>query len=357
MPDLSLVIKPVNQLKQKLIGRIILCGFVDLPECEFKKYVAELEKDGLFKKLVDCKVLRFKRFLRTGWSAEPLELAEKTVSGKSSVDIMTLIETKGKTVQLIKSMGSEKFKEYFLYNDRNLTFSQVAQSCNLSEADVKSIYTLLDELEINAGFHQIPDEGKMHYTRIGAIEKNNAGGFVINYFSTQQAKGRYDIDYQKLEFLQKKESLSPEEFKKVAGLVKKLELVNICKTILWQIVDKIISVQNSYLCSGKYEDIVPCTQKTIAVEIGITPSIICRLIQYKTIILPWGEEKKLKELLPHRKELIKSKLKDIIDTQKELFSDSQLKYKLERDFNIVVSRRSISQYRQELKLFSSLRRN
>lgn len=357
MPDLSLVAKPVNQLEQKLVGRIMLSNFVGLPEEEFRKSVAELEKDSLFKRLVDCKVLRFKRFLRTGWSADALELAEKTVSGKSSVDVMTLIETKGKTVQLIKSMGAEKFKEYFLYNDRNLTFSQVAQSCNLTAADVKSIYTLLNDLEINAEFHQVPEEGKIHYTRIGSIEKNRAGDFTVNYFSAQAAKGRYDIDYQELEFLRKKEPHSPIEFGKIDSLVKKLELVNIRKTILWQIVDKIISVQNSYLCSGKYDDLVPCTQKTIAAEIGINPSIICRLIQYKTVILPWGEEKKLKELLPHRKELIKSKLKDIIDTGKESFSDSQLKHKLERDFNMVVSRRSVSQYRQELKLSGSLRRN
>lgn len=360
MNNLSLIAEPVTQLRQKLAGRLMLCNFINLTEQDFRKYIVKLEQDGIFKKLVSSKVIQFKRFPKTGWSSRFIELDEKIISDKSAPDIGTLLEEKGRVIQLIRNVGIERFKEYFLYNDQNLTINRIARYCDLSVAEVKDINDLLDKVEITAEFYQSPTvtpENQIHYSKIAAIVRNNDDGFNIDYFSTHQAKGRYSIDYEKLKLLRQNGVKDHKELEKIDKLLKKLELVNIRKTILWQILDKIVAVQNKYLCSGEYSDFIPFTQKELADKISITPSIICRTIQYKTVIMPWGEEKKLKDLLPNKKELTKYKLKSLIEGERRPSSDTDLQNRLNHDFGILISRRSISEYRKELGIFCSFRRN
>lgn len=359
MNNLSLIAKPTTQLKQKLVGRLMLCNFINLPEQDFRKYIVKLEQDGLFKKLVSSNVIQFKRFPKTGWSSRFAELDEKLISDKSAPDISTLLEEKGSLIQLIRNVGIEKFKEYFLYNDQNSTISQIARSCNLSIAEVKDINDLLDKVEITAEFYQsltVTPENQIHYSKIAAIVRNNAGGFNIDYFSTHLAKGRYIIDYEKLHLLRQNDIKNHTELKKMDKLLKGLELVNIRKTILWRILEKIVDIQNEHLCSGEYSDFIPFIQKELANKIGIDPSMICRLVQYKTVIMPWGEEKRLKDLLPNKKELTKYKLRSLLESERAPCSDIKLKEKLAQDYRIVISRRSINQYRKELQASCSLNR-
>ncbi len=337
----------------------MLSNFINLPEQDFRKYIVKLEQDSLFNKLVGSQVIRFRRFPGTGWSARFIELNENIISDKSAPDIRTLLEEKGRVIALIKKVGIEKFKKYFLYNEQNLAIDQIARSCDLSVVEVKEINDLLDRVEITAEFYQSPTvtpENQIHYSKIAALARNNDNGFDIDYFSTHLAKGRYSIDYEKLKLLRQKGTKNHQELKKIDKLIKNLELVNIRKTILWQILEKIVDVQNKYLCSGAYSDFIPFTQKEFAGKIGIGPSIICRIIQYKTIMAPWGEEKKLKDLLPNKKELTKYKLGNIIENEREPYSDIKLKEKLAQDYSVVISRRSINQYRKELRVPRSFNR-
>lgn len=359
MLNLSLKQKPVNQLKQKLIGILKLANFISLPEQDFRKFIKEIEENYLFKKLVSLKLVRFKRFPRTDWSPKFIEFNEKISSDKSSLDVETLLEEKGKVIQLIKKLGIEKFKKYFLYNEQDLKLSQIAQECNLPIEEVKDITNLVDSLEIATEFYQPPTvtpENQFYYSRIASIKKDNKEGFIIEYFPLHLARGRYNIDYEKIKLLKQNDKQNYEEIHKIDKLIKNLELINIRKTILWEILETIIEEQNKYLGTGEFNDLVAFTQKELANKIGINPSIICRLVQYKTVIMPWGEEKKLKELLPNRKGLIKHRLKYLLESEKEPYPDIKLKEKLAQDFGVVISRRSINQYRKELQTACSFNR-
>ncbi len=349
-----------TQLRNKLIAAMKLTNFIDFPEIEFSKFIKNVENDLLFKKLKIKKLISYQRLVKAGLSSNFLQLKEEISVSNSKVDLESLLENKEKIIQIIRELGITKFKQYFLYGNINLSLQEISKKTGLVISKIKKINGLVDEISIHSEFHHpslIVSGGEKHYFKIASIEKTEENSFTIGYFVPNYVRGKYLISYEKIKEAEKSNFFSKEEIERIDKLLKDLNLINIRKTTIHQVIQSGIEVQSDYLESEDIENLISFTQRDLSRKLKINSSLICRLIGNKSIVLPWGEEKPLKDFFPNKKKIIKILVKKITNNKKEHYTDEKIKNKLKNEFAVNISRRSVNVYRKELGINNGYKKN
>jgi len=353
-------LRHLPQTKQllRLVGRIKFAELIELSERDFAKIIREIESDPLFRKLFSPskpqeKVVSYLPFPRSGLSKSFCEFREDMAVDRSSLDVESLLAKRKEIVPLIRRLGIDKFKKYFLYSNGETSYKDILLACNLTEKEVVKILALIDDLALQREFFStstINPGGNASYSKIAQIEKDNSGDFVVSFFSPHLAKGRYLINYEKLAELRRNRVFSQAELRKIDKLLSSLEAINARKSIIYRIIRKILKKQSLYFATGNPKDLVPLTQKGFAKEMSINSSLISRAIALRSIETPWGEEYPVKYFLPSRKKIVKGLITDIINDGKCIYTDEEIRGELRKVFNIDISRRSVASYRKELKI-------
>jgi len=366
MPSLNLKQTQKLQAKQipRLIGRMKLSNFIELSERDFAEFVKRVEEDPLFKRLTypsskEEKAITQKRFNGTRMSRCFYELREDMVPARNSFNCNSLLGNRAEVISIIKKLGMDRFKRYFLYNERELVPQEIAIECDLDISDVKRINDLIDEISIYGEFYNpssIIIGEKIHYSKIASIERGDDGSYYISYFSPNLVRGRYFINYEKIWNLKENNAFSKKELKRLNKLLRDLELINRKKSITHQIIENIIRIQCHYLKSRDPLHLVPFSQSELAKKIEADPSLVSRAIRGRSIETPWREEKPLKYFFPRMRQARKNLIENIIKEEKKPESDEEIRRVLKQRFNINISRRSVSALRKELGISHSWKR-
>src|SRR3989339_628145 len=281
-----------------------LTNIIKLSEKEFNLLIKELESDPLFEKLRNERIIRYKKFPNTGFSNAFLEFNENISIDHSIIDIGSILERKEEVIRKIKQIGIEDFKKHILYNDDNLSYSEIAEKCKVTVDEVKKIIDLLNEISIQSEFH-------------------NPSSIDIS----SQIKNR-----------------------KMQSLVNKLELINARKTLIYQILEKLISHQKDFLATGNFDNRRLLTQKDLSGEINIDPSIVSRIIKNRSVVIPAGIEISLQDFFSNKKDIKKLLTRKIIEKSKSKLSAEKIKQMIKKEFRVNISRRSVAYYLEEFKL-------
>jgi len=335
---------------------------MELTEEEFAHLVKEVEKDDLFRKLTyplesfSFRLISYHRYPYTEIKSSIYKIIENVIKDESSPDIDDLLLIYKDTVEIIKNIGENNFKKYFLYNDFDLPISELARICQTTEEKVFRVIEMMDEFFIRSRLKResTPAVQKVSYWLIASLRKVK-GRIVVEFLDLNLARGLYRIDYERLKQLKNADFFSKRELKRLSLLIEKLTLINFRKTTVFRILSYIIRKQRAFLSTGEPSKLIPLTQKESAKELGISLSLVSRTIRYKSVLAPWGEELPLKFFFPNLKEVRISILKEIVDKEK-FDNDQRIKEKLQKDYGIYISRRTISKYRKELKVPSLRRR-
>ncbi|MFQ5867313.1 MAG: hypothetical protein ACE5IT_04880, partial [bacterium] len=111
--------KKIQRAKQvvRLIGRIKSANLMELSEKEFRDFVREVKTSPLFKKLIqykDDRVIKLWQLSHTDFPLRFYELIEEISADRSSLNIESFLNGKEEIVQIIRNLGDDKFKRYFL---------------------------------------------------------------------------------------------------------------------------------------------------------------------------------------------------------------------------------------------------
>ena len=231
----------------------------------------------------------------------------------------------------------------------------IAAECDLTCGDARKIVDFVNKSHIQAACSQHPisstagDPSLMHtaYTTIARIE-SGTGGPTITYISLFQARGRYEINYDRLENLKREGAFGEGEISKLERLVKKLELVNERKNTLDRLLKLLAARQQAFFDTGDHSRLKPLSQRAAAAQLGINQSVVSRLIFGRSILTPWDRELPLKNLFLSRKQWLKCILEDILAQGFPPRSDEALVRLIGEKTDIPVSRRSVTDYRREL---------
>jgi len=345
-----------TDLKPKLSARIKLAFLLEHNERDFFVRIKSIEASQLFRRLFSPvnsseRVVSFARPYKLRLPGSFLELKDEIVSGGEQFDMQSLLSNRENAAQVIQALGEEKFKKYFLLNESGIDAGEIARQCAIKEQEVKDIIDLLNELASHAEFYSnssISPEKSIVFNKIASIEKDGSGGFRIAYYMPHLAKGRYSIDYEKINEQKKLGLYSIEDLSEIDALIKQLEVINIRKTLIHRLIEQIIEFQKEYLTYAKASRLVPLNQKTVAKRLEVTPSIINRALYARSISVPSGKEVPLKEFFPSKKDVIKNIIRELLASGKMVLSDIELSGLLMDKFGYMVSRHLVQIYRKEL---------
>ena len=265
-----------------------LAGIIKLSEEQFNCLINEIESNPLFEKLRHEQVVRYKRFPKTGFRCGLLQLNENISVDTSPADVEPILETHHDTIQTIKEIGIEKFNKYFLYNDDNISIDEIKERCGIGVDRVKKIIELLNEISIHSQFYNssgLDITAQINYNKMASVDRDK-NDFIISFFSPNLARGRYEINYDKLVGI---------KGKNIKTYVRNLELVNLRKTSVYRILEKLVSIQRGLVNTGNSEKKRLLTQRMLSREINVDPSIICRIVMGRSIENPSGKEIPLKD--------------------------------------------------------------
>ena len=329
-----------------------------MSEDEFHQLIIEIERNPLFLRLYQQeKLIHYQRFPKTSISSTFYQLKEDIVADTGSLNVESLLLKKENLVQQIQKLGMERFKQYFLFPDSGMTINEIAIVCDLNVLQVQEINNLIDEFSVMSEFYHPSkfSSDVIHYYKVASVDREKEG-FVISYFSPFFARGRYLINYERFEELNNSGAFSEKAVRETRQLFKKLELINSRKDTLNQILQGVVDKQTLYFQTGDSRSLLPVSQKELAKKIGLAPSSVSRAIRGKSINTPWGEEVSLKNFFPRPKRFRKELLGQLIESDAALSSDEMIRIRLKEKFGVAISRRSVANLREELKIPATGRR-
>ncbi len=354
----------------KLMGRMKLAQFMSLPEDRFQELIQEVENDPLFKKLMlsETKIIRYKKLPWTRIAQlKMLPLDPAITPSQDTLEVEPFLAQEKDLILTIKKLGVDRFKKYFLDGVSPITSKEIARECGLTLETVKRINNFVDKFYLESRLAGSPQDNRTHriyYSAIASIEKEN-GELTIGYFSSEMAKGRYLVDFDRFEKIKKAGIFAKDEMRKIDSLLNKLRLINSRKTTIYEVIQNLVEIQRSFLLSGDFKDLKPLTQVSLSTKIGVNPSLISRAINRKAIRTPQGRQISLKTLFPSRREIRKKLIREIIEQEKNeiqdgslsrAYSDEEIRTQLRKKIVTSISRRSISDCRKNLKIPSSFER-
>jgi hypothetical protein len=332
--------------------RIEQSNLMAMSSSELDSLIREIESSELFIRLFrKDRIIRYKRFEKSDINIGCFMLDEsKTVDNKSP-EIDSLLIQNREIVEIIRTIGHEKFKKYFLFPEEYLSENEVAESCGITLAKVRDINNLVSDMAVLDEFYTTSsfNSEDVNYTKIASIEKNK-NDFIICYYSNLTAKGKYIIDYEKFENSVITNGMNKKEINDTRSLFKKLEMVNTCKETLYSIINNIIRKQSAFIESGDLKELLPLSQKEMALQMGISPGTLSRAIKFRTIEIPCGREVAIKSLFPNPRRFKSLVLKKILESEKGMPSDAVIQTRLAEKYGINISRRSVADIRKELKI-------
>jgi RNA polymerase sigma-54 factor len=245
----------------------------------------------------------------------------------------------------MQGMGQNRFEEWFL-GEKSFSDDERARNCGITVEEARRLREFADRAFIQGEFETSAPAPEKVFSAVAGIEIEDDKP-VLAFFHREIWKQRYRVNEERL--AQYLAGMPPAEAGKVKNLVSRLEVVERRKTTLYRILEEVLRVQSEYLRTGEPERRQPLMQRSMAVTVGVDPSVINRLISNKSVQLPWGVEAPLEVFFPSAKDINRERLYALAEKHPGL-TDAALASEMENIHGVRLSRRSIAQYRKELSL-------
>jgi hypothetical protein len=320
-----------------------------MTELEYKRYVLSIEKDPLFLLMRASRQGRSKILRRRPWSETRFRFQELAYDpperslekGHSATEVPEQIR------RLIQRIGQKDFERYFLYNEDELDKKVIADDLKLSEREVHQVADFLDrfELEEGAGAGALLPSPSSAVETIASLAWESDRRLTI-FMSVHYARGRYVIDYDRLEELKRSDPDVAAHWGKFKSLIHRIELVNRKQTALTGAIRFLAEAQAPYFLKEDPSCLKPLLQRDAAAHLKIAPSSVCRVIDGRALRTPWGEEQPLKFFFPSQRQVALFLVRAIL-REKPALKDKGLWDVLKNKHRMNVSLRSVNMYRHE----------
>ena len=326
-----------------VLGALKMAHLAEMPEEEFEEFIKEMEGGRVFQLLKSSGAINLAEFPAARYAARKYAGYGLKLSGG---DLPELADGSGDLVALIQGVGQEKFEACFL-KDAALSDVERAEECDITVADAARLRDFVNRAFIQAEFEGAAEApASKVFSAVAGIELKD-GVPELAFFHREIWKGRYKVDNDKLALLLP--GLDQAEKNRVEKLLRKVEFADKRKTTLYRALEILISVQADYLATGEPGRRRPLSQKTLAKNLEVCPSVLNRLVSNKSIQMPWGMEAPMDVLLPSSKKVNLERLYAIAAEKPER-SDELRRVELSARHGVALSRRSVAQYRKDLRL-------
>ena len=330
-------------------GRMELARFMEMPEGELEDLARRLEASPLVERLTAAGVLTLAEFPTARFAARRFAGYGLRMSGSG---LPELTDGNCDLVRLMQGIGQQSFEKWFL-GEASFSDEERARECGISVSEARMLREFADRAFIQGEFEgpAAPAPEKV-FSAVAGIEIEGEKP-VLSFFHREVWKRRYRVNQERLAgYLA---ALPQAEAGKLKNFLSRLEIIEKRKTTLYRLLEEVLRGQSEYLRTGDPANRQPLTQRAMAVALDVDPSVINRLISNKSVQMPWGLEAPLSVFFPSAKVINREKLHELVHTNPG-WGDDALRGEMGRRHGVILSRRSISQYRQELTLGGRHRR-
>lgn len=348
-----------NSLAARLMGRLKLARMLRLSEKDFAGFIAGIENDEAFGELSQPgqtgeKVICFRKFPRGMW-ARQVQFNEQIFAAKPSVGVQDFLKDREELLPLLRRIGAENFQKDFLYREGTLGLEETARVHGLTPEEARRVMDFVNEFSLKQEVESF-GAGDVHAEALKELPNDTPaaqiyvrdGKITISYLSLASARGRYEIDYARLKALEKK--LPPGRKRHIRSLIGKMEIANMRKQVLHNVLLQLIDCQHKYFVTENEADIKPLSQRELARTLAVNSGVVNRVIADKCVRLPSGRSILISSLFLSKKDWMKSALKGMLSASEfSALSDVKVAAKLREKTGLRVSRRSVNDYRRELE--------
>lgn len=337
-----------------VMGRMRMAQWIEMPERDFAREVARLEKDPLFRKLFFGAsglpaAIRRQRWPGSRASAGLLELNEALLAGGEPVRVEQHLLDRAKLVAKIRKMGAEAFERYFLRGEEGLSLPEVARRTGLSETEARATHDLLLEIGAEAEFFR-PPPGARHVPGYACLARLSVeeGEPRYEFLSLHWARGLYQVRHDFLDQWRSGEALTGDERRRLRHLLKRVEILNLRQSTLYRVLETVTQLHADYLRTRREDLRRPMSLRMLARRLDLAPSTVCRALAGRSVLLPWGEEASLIRFAPGRRAILRDVLKLWLEAPDRKATDARLAERLRSEYGIAVSRRTVNAVRNEI---------
>ena len=294
-----------------------------------------------------------------------IQSLEPTGVGARNLKECLLLQLAQKKKTETQKLAIKVLEDHFTsFTSKN--FERICKQLNITESTLKSVYKLVASLNPKPGAAYSNKEENTNYITPDFLLSTNNNEFLLslNHIGNRKIKSS---DYYKKMLADVKKSKDKDA---VQFLTQKIEnadwfanaIVQREQTLL-NTMNCILDIQSDFFKTGDEKFLKPMKLMDVAQKIKMDISTVSRVTNSKYIETPFGMFL-LKEFFSeayHKEDgttistkVIKSKLVEIIEKEdkKNPFTDDQLSEKLD-ELEFHIARRTVSKYRQQLKISSS----
>lgn len=294
-----------------------------------------------------------------------IQSLEPTGVGARNLKECLLLQLAQKKKTETQELAIKVLEDHFTsFTSKN--FERICKQLNITERTLKSVYKLVASLNPKPGAAYSNKEENTNYITPDFLLSTNNNEFLLslNHIGNRKIKSS---DYYKKMLADVKKSKDKDA---VQFLTQKIEnadwfanaIVQREQTLL-NTMNCILEIQSDFFKTGDEKFLKPMKLLDVAQKIKMDISTVSRVTNSKYIETPFGMFL-LKEFFSeayHKEDgttistkVIKSKLVEIIEKEdkKNPFTDDQLSEKLD-ELEFHIARRTVSKYRQQLKISSS----
>jgi DNA-directed RNA polymerase specialized sigma54-like protein len=116
----------------------------------------------------------------------------------------------------------------------------------------------------------------------------------------------------------------------------------------WRVMDLLLKVHKEYFETRDASKLAALSLRKIAQKLQFAPSTISRVMSNKSVRLPWNREVMVADLMPGQRKVVLNILEKIYNDNRKA-TDQALARRLEEEYQVKVSRRTITACRHLLE--------
>ncbi|MBV9080619.1 MAG: hypothetical protein JO102_05820 [Elusimicrobia bacterium] len=298
-----------------------------MPESEWAAAMAAVERDPDFRNLVASSESGRPIVRNKPSSAAAFEFAD-TLPAASPTDPIEIEELRGAAFATIEKIGRHNFESAFIFRTAPATPA-------LTAAERQRLEEFVLEESIRAASPEAP------LTVMGRIVRRENGRFALACHSPLIARGLYELDNAAVRRWLRAKELDRDAVRRLNGHLGLIDLVNLKHGAFWRLVEVLLEANRVYFETGDPARVSPLSLRKVAARLGFAPSTVSRIANGKSVVLPWGTEAPLISLMPGQRTVILSALEKLLATNAR-WTDAALAERLAKDFDVRVSRRTVS---------------
>lgn len=321
------------------------------PEADFLAAAAELEADPLFARLLapgpgGASPVARRRFRGASYAFglacgddALAAAAEKCCAGE-------WLAARPAMLALAKKAGEAGFEKYFLA-DAVFDPAAAARACGMTVKEASDLKSFADAF-ILAHERIPPVRLPQQQLRCAARVVEEGGRLTAAYTHPAYFRGAYVINGPALGRLLKSGALTRAEAAKARRLASAAQRVAWRKAGFHRLLAAILEEQKDFFL-GK-GPLKPFSQRELAARVELNPGTVSRLVSSRTVVAPWGEEVRLKDLFRAKSAFVIDRMKEVLGASAKKLTDAQTAAALKSSYGIKISRRSVNLYRSRTGL-------